>query len=204
MKTHVNLMSPQFIERETFKDIIRKWMMIAALAMLGAIAWSGWQYQSSRSTFARRSVLRQTYARHQQDIADLQTLQAQMQALVAQQQTILHLSAEPSLLSLLGIVSAAGAKGAGAIYLEQLDYRNVRQVATPASDTASIRSLFLKGIAKDNLAVARFADEIRGAPVFKSVELQSTGALSPDVSAPYGQTFSIQCSLWEPRLEVVR
>ena len=204
MKTHVNLLSPQFLARAKFAFILRTWAMLATLAMCCTIGWSIWERQSSRHIFIQRSDLAREYTQQRKVMADLHELQQRMRTLESQEIMILRLAAEPSLVTLLGIVSQAGAKIEGAVQIEQLNYKNGRGTDNRNVLTAGVRRLSLTGVAKDNLSIARFADAMREASVFESVELHSAGALSPNRSAQSGQTFSIQCALREPRAEAIR
>jgi hypothetical protein len=113
-----------------------------------------------------------------------------------------HLESEQIGFQLLATISQSSSYCAGNIQVRKLTFQHVRiadtttekdvKAGAKAPPMRDVRKLLLNGIAKDNLAVARFVSSLRDSGAFQTVDLKSS--LGSAVADAGSQTYHVECS----------
>ncbi|MCA9214895.1 MAG: PilN domain-containing protein [Planctomycetales bacterium] len=200
MKTHVNLLSPQFANKQQALRTIKIWGVISACGLISLVLWSAWQYQTLQHRTAQLEILSKRQQRAKETTAEFTRLVNERDKLLERERSVLEVADVPLILPLLGIVSNAAKRTNGALHVDTLHFERSsasnRRGSPPPKPAAKGGVLKLSGTAKDNLAIAQFAATIRDAAIFQSVYLDEAGSVNrSQKSRSKGLKFTISCSL---------
>ncbi len=187
----VNLLSPTFIARRNALQATWRWGLSLIAAMLCIGLWCCYEYVSMVRADSRLTYVRTESQRQKKIRSEIGELTKRRQQLEEREHETFELGQNVPLLDLLGIVAKASSVSEGQVYLQRFQFGD--RTAARGAQTG-VRSLKLKGIAADNVAIARFAASIRDAKVFDAVELASTG-ISKSEDGRQHRSFDIHCSL---------
>lgn len=196
--THVNLVPWKCRRRQLLKRRLKQWIWPAALAatilLAGtAVAWSG--YRSAR---AQADQLEQDYAPVERLRGENDALRTRLAELDRQLAVLRQLETPRPPLALLERVSRAAQSCEGKLRVESLLASSAEAASSPTAEKSakaippgSSGTASIKGIAQDNLAVARFVASLRQSKAFERVELKGTEKRTSD--GPSVCTFVVEC-----------
>lgn len=215
MKRSLNLASIETRSRLALRRVLRFWAgaWLLLLAALGAVAAMQW-LSVERAARAAEQIERRQPSLNALKLRSAQ-LKNQFRALQNGQSLIAQLEPEQLGFQVLAAVSASARRCGGRIQLQQLSLSRTRPApaaADAAADaggqsepgnaqggpvdsepSAEIAMVTLKGIAIDNLAIARFVADLRDGQLFERVELR--WAMEAAETRGMGRSFVIECTL---------
>ena len=207
MKRWVNLLTEHVRLRMLVRRRLRQWSVVWAAALVLSGAWSGWRYIQVRQ-------LRDLLAARQAEAAPVEQTRSENEAIRLQLQRLQHRRSLLALLEqgqlpyhVLAVVSRSSRLCDRQIQVRDLLLSHVTvgppapsaprggptKSAAPPSEQVV---LSLKGVAADNLSVARFAAALRESRTFAQVDLKSA-VQDGDLTAA-GCSYWIECVLGRP------
>lgn len=186
MSTHLNLMPMSYRRRHLIVRRVRQWcaMWVLAIVLLSLLAWTQWsQYQSGVAHLDSRQ---REYAPIKKLAQEVKAIEGRIEDLRRREALSLELADERSMLSLVGVLSAAAESSGGQVAINTLRFERRGQGAEHANIVT------LQGVAVDDFSVARFSARLRDAKAFSKVELKSTGDVS--VGETEARSYSLECS----------
>jgi Tfp pilus assembly protein PilN len=157
------------------------WVAVGALVVAASVAkWDQWN-----TTRDQTGRLEQALAPTNALLAEIKTLSREVEQLRAGETAVAQLEAPRPALTLLGLVSRSAQECEGRLRVEQLTVTSSQlsegnpQRTTdnrqPSTDNCPpVASVAIKGVAVDDLAVARFVLALRQTKAFDRVELKSS------------------------------
>ncbi|MEO8493609.1 MAG: PilN domain-containing protein [Planctomycetota bacterium] len=186
MKTYLNLMPMRYRRGQVIRRRLTQWFVLWSLA-IGCtllLGWSQWsQYQAGAKKLASLRVRYEPIEAMKGNVAGLRE---RIDALQRRESLALSLADERSMLGLVGLLSRASQACAGRISIGQMN------LARSGTSQPATSVLTLTGVAVDDIAVSRFASELRQSKAFVGVDLKSTGATTVgDVEA---RAYTMECT----------
>jgi len=180
MKSHLNLLPWKCRKAQLIRLRLAQWCLPWAVAggLVSAVCVARWeQWRSSR---ARVERLEREHGPTTALLAEIKTLRKRAEELRDRDAVLAQLETPRPALTLLGLVSRSARECEGRLRVEQLVLRSDGQAAQvagpgpPGGGAPAAASVTIKGIAADNLAVARFVLALRQTKAFDRVELKSS------------------------------
>lgn len=204
MASHINLLPWEFRRKTIQRRMLKCWIAVAALFVLGSRIMIGVSQQSLRRSRSELASLSERAAPLRQTVAESDRLAEQLKRSGERRLLLDGLSATGQPLQLIGIVSRSAAGTPGEILVEEFEITETDPPA-PLSKTASAdrsapapvigapsRRLGLSGMATDDLALSRFIAELREASVFQTVELRASNDIN--LNAGSARHYIVECS----------
>ena len=195
MKTHLNLLPWQFRCRLLARSRVRQWSVVWGISFLitvGVCALTHLQLEAGRRELQVQhdtsSPLKSLQTQNEQIRARLDQLHSHQSLLVLLEQT-----QQP--LWLIGLVSRHARNGGGRLQVQNFSLKQLQPAlrsGTEGIDSHNLAQLTLKGIAVDDLAVARFIVGLRDSGIFDSVELKSS--IRTQVENISAREYSVECT----------
>lgn len=186
MKRHLNLIPLATQRRQTRRKVAFVWTTSVALAGVFAGLLLGVEWLRGMSAMRELQNLQARYAPFDKIAQQHDDLVQQISHLRAREQLTLRLSRDEFGISMLGALAVATRDAGSTVYVNDLKYH------VEAGNDAP-RSVRLSGAGVDSGAIAGFAQRLRETGVFRSVAVESTGAL-PGGAVSLRQ-FSVACRL---------
>ncbi len=168
------------------------WLFAAAvLAGVGAVKWHHWE-----TSLHERERLEEEYAPTERLRAEIKTLAKQLEEFELREAALAQLGNPRPALTLLGLVSRSARDCEGRLRVEQLSVnpRSGGSASKAGGDgsPAGLASATIKGIALDNLAVARFVAALRQTKAFDHVDLKA--ALEQTADGRRACSYQVECA----------
>lgn len=186
MKRHLNLIPIATQRRQTRQKVAFVWTTSVAVASLLVGLMLGVEWLRGMSAMSELQDLRTRYAPFEEIAQQHDDLVEQISHLRAREQLTLRLSRDEFGVSMLGALAVATRDASSAVYVNDLKYH-------VEGGKDSSRLVRLTGAGVDSGAIAGFAESLRETGVFRSVAVESTGAL-PGGAVSLRQ-FSVACQL---------
>jgi len=195
MKTHLNLLPWQFRCRLLARSRVRHWSVVWAISCLILVGVCGLTHLQLEAGRRDLQVQRDKSA----PLKALQTQNEQIRARLAQlhshQSLLVLLDRTQQPLWLIGLVSRHARNGGGRLQVQDFSLKQLQPAPrsrTEGIDRNDLAHLTLKGIAVDDLAVARFIVGLRDSGIFDSVELKSS--IGTQVKNKSAREYLVECT----------
>jgi hypothetical protein len=193
MNRHLNLMPLRVQYRQALWGLARRWLLVAAVAVLVAfgLAWRTWA--GYLATLQRQAELRSAVQAARQTLDEVKSMQRQLKATTRQQAVALALADERPVLTLLGVVSQAARASDVEVAMEKLSFTAAAAEGKAKSPALAVANrLELRGVGRDNVAIAQFVAAMRDAGVFAAVDLKATAP--SQLGSAQVRTFHVECT----------
>jgi Tfp pilus assembly protein PilN len=180
VKTHLNLLPWKCRQAQTIRLRLRQWALpwAAALAALGLVfVVESVRYHAAKQ---RMEQLEEQYAPVELLRTEIAGLRDRQVELDHQKAVLSELETPHPALTLLGFVSKAARGCGGQVQVESLAMASAggelksSGKTGPAVPTGKLGAATIRGVAADNLAIARFVAALRQSEAFDRVELKSS------------------------------
>jgi Tfp pilus assembly protein PilN len=197
MKDYLNLIPWKCRKAQLLRLRLRQWCLPWAIAgglvlAAGVVKWDQWRCGRDRVERLQRAC-----GPTDSLLAEIQALTKRVEALKAREAAVAQLEDPRPALALLGLVSRSAKQCEGRLRVELLSLQTKQDAGASAglgptaAGLARRKSLVLKGIAADNLAVAQFVLALRQTKAFDRVELKSS-QVQPADHRP-ARTYQVEC-----------
>ncbi|MCA9270071.1 MAG: PilN domain-containing protein [Planctomycetales bacterium] len=190
MSVSVNLMTASARRKSALRAGLRAWITIYLAAGVGLMGLWGVQLWDLQQAKRARDAMESRYEPVKRIKADGKSADERIDALQHDERAALALAARQSALSLIGSVSEAAAGSLGAVYVQEMD---VRRGDGDLADDHNPCVVQLRGLARDDAAVAGFCDRLRNSNLYRTVELKST--LAKRNGDAVMREFSVECGM---------
>jgi len=189
MSANVNLCSNAARKRSIIHLAVRLWGKILIVAAVVGLASTIFVWRDSEAARLNRAALESRYKPLQRMRADAETAKTNLLDLQQRERIALNFAAGIKSLSLIEAVSAAAKSTAGNTYIEHFEFRVLDRTLADSSGQFLLR---LRGIGKNDDAVAKFVAEMRKVNAFDNVELRSSRAKQKGEALV--REFQVDCS----------
>lgn len=205
MSRTLNLLTDRFRLRMLLRRRLRQWGAVCAVVGAVSLGWTGWRVLDVRALHAQltdRQAVAAPLARMQ---GESRRIQKQLDVLNRRQSLLALLEQGKLPYQVVAVISRSTRQCEGQVQVREL-LLSRHQVEKPAAAAPSGRPtaakpetmerilLTLKGVAADNLAVARFVTALRESAAFEHVDLRSA-AEDGHPLLPAGRSYWVECTL---------
>lgn len=179
MKTHVNLLPWRSRRTQIIRSRVRQWVLPWCVAVTGVALLFAVQLFRHHAVRQKVGQLKEQYAPIEALAAEIKTLHTRLAEVSGQAKAIAKLEGSRPALTLLGFVSQSAGDCRGQLHVENLSLQTaVEKVKsgdkTAVASDAGAMLVTIKGVAVDNLSVARFVSALGKTKSFDRVELKSS------------------------------